>query len=223
MHVGLACGARRGGCFSACQFFKCLILFKYSQVKRRRLRLNHLGCTQTLFLLKGSLWWGCGWRFCSFFLSCSLGCVVSVTRGGAARWKHSQGFHVAELPCDAEGSLLKKYLWGNRFFFFLYRYYVRLIYLISIALFCINLNLAAALVLKKSVSPSGQNESLGTDFRNELPRVILGTPGAKAVTKLSAAAFAAAAPSQAMYLCREMCPAESLAGRDQAQPVHVPP
>lgn len=43
VHVGLACGARRGGCFSACQFFKCLILFKYSQVKRRRLQLNHLG------------------------------------------------------------------------------------------------------------------------------------------------------------------------------------
>lgn len=30
---------------------------------------------------------------------------------------YSQGFHVAELPCDAEGSLLKKYLWGNCFFY----------------------------------------------------------------------------------------------------------
>lgn len=68
---------------------------------------------------------------------------------------YSQGFHVAELPCYAEGSLLKKYRWGNCFF--LRRYHVHLIYLISIALFCINLNLAAALVLKKSVSQSRQN------------------------------------------------------------------
>lgn len=46
---------------------------------------------------------------------------------------------------------------------------------------------------------------------------------AKLSPVFSAAAFAAAAPSQAVCECHEMCPEESLARRDQAHAISAPP
>lgn len=69
-HPRGACCEQRG-CFSACCFLKSFILFKYSQTKLTPLRLNHLHCTETLFLPPVG-----GGRFSCVFFSCSFGSVL---------------------------------------------------------------------------------------------------------------------------------------------------
>lgn len=67
--AGACC--EQGGCFSACYFLKSCILFKYSQTKLTPLQLNHLGCTETLFLAPAG-----GGRFSCVCFSCSFGSVL---------------------------------------------------------------------------------------------------------------------------------------------------